>query len=61
MDDLLNHNVKVVGKEPETPSLLSQLLGRSLPHLADSGDLCLLYAPNAGRCRRWQGRPHELW
>ena len=33
MDDLLNHNVKVVGKEPETPSLLSQLLLAAFPIL----------------------------
>ena len=33
MDDLLNHNVKVVGKEPETPSLLSQLLVAAFPIL----------------------------
>ena len=33
MDDLLNHNVKVVGKEPETPSLISQLLVAAFPIL----------------------------
>jgi cell division protease FtsH len=33
MDDLLNHNVKVVGKEPESPSLLSQLLVAAFPIL----------------------------
>jgi len=33
MDDLLNHNVQVVGKEPETPSLLSQLLVAAFPIL----------------------------
>ena len=33
MDDLLNHNVKVVGKEPETPSLISQLLLAAFPIL----------------------------
>ena len=33
MDDLLNHKVKVVGKEPETPSLLSQLLVAAFPIL----------------------------
>ena len=33
MDDLLNHNVKVVGKEPETPSLLTQLLLAAFPIL----------------------------
>jgi cell division protease FtsH len=33
MDDLINHNVKVVGKEPETPSLLSQLLLAAFPIL----------------------------
>jgi len=33
MDDLLNHNVKVMGKEPETPSLLSQLLVAAFPIL----------------------------
>ena len=33
MDDLLNHNVKVVGKEPETPSLFSQLLVAAFPIL----------------------------
>ena len=60
MDDLLNHNVQVVGKEPETPSLLSQLLVAAFPIFADSGYFCLLYASNAGRCRR-QRRPHELW
>ena len=33
MDDLLNHKVKVVGKEPETPSLISQLLLAAFPIL----------------------------
>jgi cell division protease FtsH len=33
MDDLLNHNVQVIGKEPETPSLLSQLLVAAFPIL----------------------------
>ena len=33
MDDLINHNVKVVGKEPETPSLISQLLVAAFPIL----------------------------
>jgi cell division protease FtsH len=33
MDDLLNHNVKVIGKEPETPSLISQLLVAAFPIL----------------------------
>jgi cell division protease FtsH len=33
MDDLLNHNVRVVGKEPETPSLISQLLLAAFPIL----------------------------
>jgi cell division protease FtsH len=33
MDDLLNHNVKVIGKEPETPSLISQLLLAAFPIL----------------------------
>ena len=33
MDDLLNHNVEVVGKEPESPSLLSQLLVAAFPIL----------------------------
>ncbi|MDG1079234.1 MAG: ATP-dependent zinc metalloprotease FtsH [Porticoccaceae bacterium] len=33
MDDLLNHNVQVLGKEPETPSLLSQLLVAAFPIL----------------------------
>jgi len=33
MDDLINNNVKVIGKEPETPSLLSQLLVAAFPIL----------------------------
>ena len=33
MDDLINNNVKVVGKEPETPSLISQLLVAAFPIL----------------------------
>ena len=48
MDDLLNHNVKVVGKEPETPSLISAS-GGSISNTADTSDLCVFYAPDAGR------------
>jgi len=33
MSDLLNHKVKVIGKEPETPSLISQLLVAAFPIL----------------------------
>ena len=33
MGDLLNHNVNVMGKEPETPSLISQLLVAAFPIL----------------------------
>lgn len=33
MDDLLNHNVDVLGKEPESPGLLSQLLVAAFPIL----------------------------
>jgi cell division protease FtsH len=33
MDDLINNKVKVIGKEPETPSLLSQLLVAAFPIL----------------------------
>ena len=51
MDDLLNHNVKVVGKEPETEPALPAFIG-SLSHIADPRHLYLLYASDAGR-RRW--------
>ena len=33
MADLINHNVKVIGKEPESPSLISQLLVAAFPIL----------------------------
>ena len=33
MKDLLNHNVKVLAREPETPSLISQLLVAAFPIL----------------------------
>ena len=33
MGDLINHNVNVMGKEPETPSLISQLLVAAFPIL----------------------------
>ena len=33
MNDLINNNVKVLGKEPETPSLISQLLVAAFPIL----------------------------
>lgn len=33
MDDLINHNVKVIAREPETPSLISQLLVAAFPIL----------------------------
>ena len=33
MGDLINHNVDVLGKEPETPSLISQLLVAAFPIL----------------------------
>ena len=33
MDDLLNHNVKIIAREPEAPSLISQLLVAAFPIL----------------------------
>ena len=33
MDDLMNHNVRVIGKEKEEPSLISQLLVAAFPIL----------------------------
>ena len=48
MGDLIDHNVNVLGKEPETPSLISQLLVAAFPILLILAIFRVLYAPDAG-------------
>ena len=56
MDDLINNNVKVIGKEPETPSLLSQLLVAAFPILL----ILAIFVFLCVRCRAVEKAGHSL-
>ena len=52
MDDLVNHNVKVAGKEREEPSPDFSIVCRSFPYSINFRHLRIFHAPNAGWGRR---------
>ena len=48
MADLVNHNVEIVGKEPEVAEYIHPTASGSIPYFVDPCNLRVLYATDAG-------------